>query len=446
MSEINWNTLVWHPKFTPLLTVPHTIADIHGGRYGMKTENVHRLAIYRALHEQLRIVGARETLESTKDSSIKTISDIIHSHNMAVSQNGPFEVLRDSIRRVVNGRVLSEFMFIGVRENIRDKKSLANIDLAIFDEAGKCSSDTLNVFLPTIIRKKGCQGWFIWNPESTVDPIYKWLNGDPGPSNCLHIETSYKDNPWLSDEALQLIADCKRDDPELYEHLYGGKAIDNVKGGIFEAEMKAADAEGRITRVPYNRLKPVFTSWDLGMDTTAIWFVQPTADGLNFIDFYQNKGQDLAHYLIELNRREYVYGRDHLPFDAVDAIIHRNGMMGKNPDRSATIQTMMRDAGRNVSVGPKLLKADRIRAVRSKFPVCRFDADNCKDGIFALKNYQWDRDESKPGDDKTKGERKELHNWASHASTSFMEACVNVKEIIKRVLPVAHTGRAHADV
>ncbi len=124
-------------------------------------------------------------------------------------------------------------------------------------------------------------------------------------------------------------------------------------------------------------------------------------------------------------------------------MLHRKGMMGNNQDKSATIQTMMRDAGRSVSVGPKLAKQDRIRFVRSKFPQCRFDAEKCADGIQALKNYQWDRDDQS---DKKPGEPKELHNWASHASTSWMEAVVNVKDLVKRPMPVAHTGRAQADV
>jgi phage terminase large subunit len=124
----------------------------------------------------------------------------------------------------------------------------------------------------------------------------------------------------------------------------------------------------------------------------------------------------------------------------VDALLHRKGMMGNNQDKSATIQTMMRDAGRKVSVGPKLGKSDRIRFVRSKFPQCRFDAEKCAEGIQALKAYQWDRDEEKPG------EPKPLHNFASHPADAFMEACVSVKDTVKRVLPVAHTGRAGVEL
>lgn len=430
------------PPYDRLLTEPHTIADIRGGRYSGKSESVHRIAVWRAMNEPLRCIGARETLQSTKDSSHKTISDILYGHGMARSQNGPFEILQDRILRKDGERVISEFFFIGVRESIRDKKSIANIDLVVFDEAGKCSEDTLNVFLPTIIRRAGCKAWFIWNPESTADPIHKWLSGNPGPSNCIHIDTTYKDNPFLSDEARRLIEDCKRDDYDLYEHLYLGKPISSVKGAIFKGEMEAA--KDRIKTVPYNRKYPVHTFWDLGMDGTVIWFVQCYEGQLWFIDFYWNQDQDIAHYLIELQDRksqhQYLYGNDYLPHDALSRVTHGRGMLNRNPDMTATIDRLMRDAGRNVVVCAVNLKIEQINMARTKFPLCHFDALKCAKGIEALRNYQWDRELT---DD---GKRKPLHNLASHPADAFMQACINARENIKRPVPIASTGRATAEI
>jgi hypothetical protein len=406
------------------------------------TETVWRIALMRAMNEPLRCLGARETLASIKDSSHKTISDIIYSSEMAVSQGGPFEIQSDRIiRRDPEDpqRIISEFFYAGVRESIRDKKSLAGIDLVVFDEAGKVSQDTLDVFLPTIIRKTGCKAWFIWNPESTADPIWKWFNVGK-PSNCLTIETDYRDNPWLSAEAQRLVEDCRRDDPEKYEHLYLGKPQSAISGAIFGGEYKTAVADGRIGVIPYNRTKPVHTAWDLGMDRTVIWFVQAYDGHLWFIDYYANQDQEISHYLVELQRRPYVYGAMHLPHDAVNTVVHRRGLMGKNPNLSESPQSMMREADFNVVVGPTNLKRERIDAARRKWPVCRFDHAKCAEGLEGLKSYQWDRDLS------DNGERKPLHNWASHPADAFMEACINVKERIKRPLPVAHSGMAVADI
>jgi hypothetical protein len=130
----------------------------------------------------------------------------------------------------------------------------------------------------------------------------------------------------------------------------------------------------------------------------------------------------------------------HLPHDAVNTVVHRRGLMGKNPNLSESPHSKMREADFNVVVGPTNLKRERIDAARRKWPVCRFDHAKCAEGLEGLKSYQWDRDLS------DNGERKPLHNWASHPADAFMEACINVKERIKRPLPVAHSGMAVADI
>src|SRR5689334_24449483 len=93
-------------------------------------------------------------------------------------------------------KIISEFIFIGIRENVRDQKSLKGINRTIVEEAAKLSQDSLEVFVPTVVREEGSQLWFIWNPEFVDDPLYKMLTYHP-PSNTIHIRTSYLENPWL---------------------------------------------------------------------------------------------------------------------------------------------------------------------------------------------------------------------------------------------------------
>ena len=51
---------------------------------------------------------------------------------------------------------------------------------------------------------------------------------------------------------------------------------------------------------------------------------------------------------------------------------------------------------------------------RATLPVCYFDAEECADGIKALKNYrkEWDEDKACFRD-------KPLHNWASNGADGF---------------------------
>ena len=83
--------------------------------------------------------------------------------------------------------------------------------------------------------------------------------------------------------------------------------------------------------------------------------------------------------------RGYVYGRDWLPHDGIDTIIH--GKLAG--DRSRSIEGIMRAAGRNVRIIPKMLVTEGINAARTIFPQCRFDAEKCYEGLRALRMYQW---------------------------------------------------------
>ena len=409
-----------HPKFERLLYEPHRYANIYGGRYGMKSMQVQKCALIEAINRPMRICEARETMSSIRDSSHKELADTIHEHGMAKSQNGPFEIQERRIIRRRGDKIESEFLVIGIREDVRNNKSLKGIDLTIVEEAAKVSQDSWNVLRPTVMgRKEGSRLWAMWNPELTTDPTWKLFMLNP-PSGTIHIHTSYLDNDWLTESARIEAEDMLRTDPKLYKHIFMGEPIKEVEGAIFGDELKKCEEEGRICGVPYDPTKPVHTAWDLGFgDLTCIWFVQARDGHLCFIDYVSDRGKTISEYLITLRERRYMYGEDVLPHDAIDNIIHRN-LLGPG-DQTNTIPNLMRAAGRTVRLAPKLLKVDALNAGRTLFALCRFDAAKCADGIMALRHYQWDREEEKPG------KRKPLHDQYSHGADAFLTAAVSIK-------------------
>jgi len=386
----------------------------------MKSQQTHKVALLDAIRRPLRTCCARETMSSIRDSSHKLLSDEIYAHEMAVSQNGPYEIQESRILRKDGDRVASEFIFVGIRENVRDSKSLKGINRTIVEEAATVSQDSLDVFIPTVMgRVEDSQMWFIWNPELTTDPVFKLLRLSP-PSNTIHIHTNYLENPWLTDTMRTLADDLKRTDPKKYAHIWMGEPITEVEGAIFAAELQKADAAGAICSVPYDPMKPVYTAWDLGYgDPTCIWFIQRRDGFLCFIDYMALTETTLTNCIIALNQKGYMYDEDHLPHDAVDSIIHAK-LIG-NQDKTMSIESIMRSAGRKVRIGPKLLKPDALNAGRTLFPLCRFDAVKCADGIQALRHYQWDRTELEPG------KRKPLHDQYSHGADAFLTAAVSIK-------------------
>jgi hypothetical protein len=114
-----------------------------------------------------------------------------------------------------------------------------------------------------------------------------------------------------------------------------------VPAAIYAGELHRATEEGRIKSVPYDRAQPVHTFWDLGhADATAIRFAQAIGFEFRLIDYDANRGQPLAHYLGELQKRGYVYGEDWLPHDAKSVTLGT----GKS------IEDLMRAAGRRVRI------------------------------------------------------------------------------------------------
>jgi phage terminase large subunit len=141
-----------------------------------------------------------------------------------------------------------------------------------------------------------------------------------------------------------------------------------IQGAYYGKELVVAEAEDRITDVPYEVALPVHTAWDLGIgDSTAIWFWQAAGNEVRVIDYYENHGKALPHYVSELEARQgkwgYRYGKDFLPHDA------KVKELGTGKTRVETLSGL----GRKVSLIPNAKIIDGINAARQLLPKCWFD-------------------------------------------------------------------------
>lgn len=177
-------------------------------------------------------------------------------------------------------------------------------------------------------------------------------------------------------------------------------------GAYYGRDMNAAEADGRITGVPYDRAVPVYTAWDLGIDdSTAIWFVQIVGREIHVIDYLEQSGEALDYYVRELQNRPYTWATHYLPHDA------EAKELGTGKTRTETLKSL---GLTNIKVVPVQRVEDGINAARMLLPRCWFDKAKCKRGIEALRNYR------REFDDKTKAFRqKPLHDWASHGADAF---------------------------
>lgn len=191
-----------------------------------------------------------------------------------------------------------------------------------------------------------------------------------------------------------------------------------IIGSVYGAELSKARTEKRITRVPYDREFPVWTAWDLGRsDATAIWFIQVIGGQYRFIDFYQNTGEGMDHYVdiitgsapIREGARErrlaYRYEGHILPHDA----------------RAKRMEAQRSLADQAIHMGLKNVKVldatdveTGISQGRLIFTRSYFDEELCGQGIDALAQYRY-----KWSEDTRSLSTTPLHDWASNPADAF---------------------------
>lgn len=240
----------------------------------------------------------------------------------------------------------------------------------------------------TLLAARKTEGWFA--ETLTVDDTRRFTPAD------------------LAEERQMLIDIYGEDDgTSLFQQEYYCSFDAAIIGAYFAREMAKAEADGRITAVPYISDLPVMTAWDIGRsDATAIWFFQQATGGaVRVIDYYRNVGKDVTHYCGVLNGRGYAY-TDHIwPHD------------GRQGDWSSG-KTRPQIAAEH-KITPRILNqendvTDGINVARRLLGRCWFDADKCAEGLEALRSYR------KEWDDKKKCFKdKPLHDWASDPADAF---------------------------
>lgn len=153
----------------------------------------------------------------------------------------------------------------------------------------------------------------------------------------------------------------------------------NLEGNYYSKYMTKARVERRIGNVPHDENLPVFVAMDLGFnDAMAIWWYQKLGAELRLIDYYENSGEPLAHYIKVIKNKPYVVERVFAPHDASS---HELGS-------GLTRVQIARNLGLDFTVLPRLGLQEGVDAVRNLLNRCWFDEVKCEKGIRALENYR----------------------------------------------------------
>ena len=390
------------PKLRPVFLGEARYRGAYGGRGSGKTRSFAKMTAVKGYilgmgGQEGVILCAREFMNSLDDSSMEEIKHAIRAEPFLEA----YYEIGEKFIRSRDGRI--RYTFAGLRRNVDSIKSKSRILLCWVDEAESVLEESWRKLVPTV-REDGSEIWVTWNPESRRSATHQRFRENP-PEGAKIVELNWRDNPWFP-----AVLDAeRRDDAEKRADAYGwiweGEFHQFAVGAYYVKEMRAAADAGRIGAVAADPALQVHTAWDLGIgDSTAIWTFQAAPGGLRVLDYIEDHGEALAHYVAKLEALGHDYGHDFVPHDA------KARELGTGRTRVETLGIL----GRKPRLVPMHTVDDGINAVREVLPRAHLDAVGCERGLDALREY---RTEFVEGLDAFKP--RPLHNWASHGADAF---------------------------
>jgi hypothetical protein len=264
----------------------------------------------------------------------------------------------------------------------------------VFSEYSFMNTDAIeSVIQPMLIRSKG---WalYLYTPSDNPNDLhgeflYEEAKKDPASySDLKTIEdtTDHDGERLLTEKDMAFLKSRKYAEDKIQREFYCNFAADKYavrEDGTFTEEMQQAEADNRLTKVPYDPAYKVDTYWDIGLvDYTVIWFVQRTPNGINVIDLYLNRNKGIPFYLEELKFKPYTYNRMVFPAD-----MRRRDLMTLDTRLVETNELAAKLQLPTFIIVRKYSRADMLQRAKKFIGRCYIDMTNCQEGIDALCQY-----------------------------------------------------------
>lgn len=187
-----------------------------------------------------------------------------------------------------------------------------------------------------------------------------------------------------------------------------------VEGSYYGKLINDLEQKGRMCEITRDDLCKTYCAWDLGIgDSTAIFVMQIAGQEFRVMDHVENHGQGLDWYVEWLKENNWHKAEQLLPHDV------EVRELGTGKSRLE----VLREAGLDCKVLPRLAVDDGIQAVRRLLPKCWFNMPKVKQGLDCLRNYRREYDEKR-----NVFYDKPLHDWASHSSDSFRYLALGLEQ------------------
>lgn len=244
---------------------------------------------------------------------------------------------------------------------------------------------------------------------------------------ALNIELDEYQKAWYSTKKRFYKEDVKREYPSNIEEAFSGA----MEERFFHEQIIKARQNGRICNVDILPGVPINTFWDIGLDTTSIWFHQYAATEHRLVDYFEDSNKTLPYYVEELQKKGYVWGTFYLPHDA------QNGKVVDAPSALGQLRELMPNVF--FKVIPRIPhKYMAVESARNMLEYVYFDESRCSRGIECLENYRkkWNERLGAWSDEP-------VHDWASHGADSFMQLAQGWREYYEDVAKPQETNDIH---
>lgn len=265
-------------------------------------------------------------------------------------------------------------------------------------------------YLMPILEENGGWSLFITTPRGRnhAATFYDMARSTPGwfCEKQLASQTDVFSADQLERIKAELVAQYGKDEGEAkFEQEYECSFDAALPGAYYGKEINAAEAQGRISGVPYDGRYPVIAIFDLGYgDSTAIIFAQIVGRELRIIDYHESSGQSIDAYAKMLREK---------PYGITTLILPHDGASGSLAS-GTTYEKQFRAHGFKVRVLPRGDIDAGIVLARGLLGQVWIDAKRCTRLVDCLRNYHREWDE------KNKIFRPTpKHDWSSHAADAF---------------------------
>ena len=211
-------------------------------------------------------------------------------------------------------------------------------------------------------------------------------------------DTNIIDKKILEQEKLEIIA--RNGDDSLFYQEYYCSYLAAIMGAYYTKQYEEADKAGRFGFVPHEPKAKVHTVWDLGIsDSMVVGFWQAVGQERRLIECLDFTGKGLPEVIVELKKKDYVYGKHFAPHDI------KVRELGTGKSRWDTAKSL----GVEFDLVPNISIASGIDATRMFWNKMWVDSNKCKKFLLAIPQYTKEFDETR----KNFNDKPE-HDWTSH--------------------------------